>query len=96
MPWEKLSRKVVAPALISALRTSGRLVAGPIVATIFVRRRDFCSCINGDAMSEQKKTTMARHDRTDYLRGQLTPSQPKKEDILLHLAYGLTDLPQRY
>ena len=39
VPWEKLRRKVVAPASISWRIMSGLLVAGPIVATIFVRRK---------------------------------------------------------
>ena len=37
-PWEKLSRKVVAPASISWRSTCLDSVAGPIVATILVRR----------------------------------------------------------
>jgi len=44
---EKLS-SVVAPASINAFSTFGLLVAGPIVATIFVRRRESCSCIEAD------------------------------------------------
>ena len=38
LPWEKLSRKTSAPARISSAIVSTERVAGPIVATILVRR----------------------------------------------------------
>ena len=38
LPWEKFIRTASTPASISALTASGVEVAGPIVATIFVRR----------------------------------------------------------
>ena len=47
VPWEKLSRKVVAPASMSWRSTCGSEVAGPMVATILVRRRAFGNCISG-------------------------------------------------
>ena len=37
-PWEKFSLNVVAPAFTSSLIRSGLSVAGPMVATILVRR----------------------------------------------------------
>lgn len=47
VPWEKLSRKVVAPASMRFRSTCGLDVAGPMVATILVRRRAFGNCISG-------------------------------------------------
>ena len=38
LPWEKFSRATSIPASIIRTRTSGSREAGPIVATIFVRR----------------------------------------------------------
>jgi hypothetical protein len=38
LPWEKLSRKTLAPAMIKAFICSGAVLAGPNVAIILVRR----------------------------------------------------------
>ena len=60
----KFSRKVVAPASINCLSRSGLSVAGPMVATILVRReRSICAIHRAD----NKRESTLQSDREDSL-----------------------------
>jgi hypothetical protein len=65
VPWEKLSRATFIPAWRSALNASSVEVAGPIVATIFVRR---------SLPSPQRSITMISHSAR---RDPLPLAQPR-------------------